>query len=328
MIITRTPFRISFVGGGTDLPSFYRHDFGQVLSTSINKYIYVVAKKQIGIVEAKYRINWSKVENCDHVDDIEHPIVRVVLAEHDINFPIQISTFSDIPANTGLGSSSSFTVGLLNAIYAIKNIHRSQEQLAEEAAEVEINVLGRTMGKQDHYAAALGGLNIIRFNTDDTVLSTPVVVKREVLAELENNFLLFYTKQKRDASDVLVSQNQKASANFKQLCEMRELVPDLTAVLQEGKNLNLVGKILDQAWQLKRNLAADISSKEIDRLYRTAINAGALGGKILGAGGGGFFLFYVPKDRQKNVREALSGLYSLQVKFESSGACIRYHDPS
>ena len=327
MIITRTPFRISFVGGGTDLPSFYRNEFGQVLSTSINKYIYVVAKKQIGIVEFKYRINWSQVEMCNRIEDIEHPIVRVVLQKHNIDFPIQITTFSDIPANTGLGSSSAFTVGLLHAIYAMKEIYVSQQQLAAEAAEIEIDVLGRVMGKQDHYASALGGVNTIRFNENDTVEVVPVAMSTKATRTLEENFILFYTQMKRDASEVLKSQDKSTVDNFDTMRQMRDLVGPLKTVLQEGDDLTQTGHILDKAWQLKRSLTGDISTSDIDQAYTRAIAAGAVGGKILGAGGGGFLLFYIPKNKQDAVISALPNLYHIKIGFDKTGTSIRYVDP-
>ena len=327
MIITRTPFRISFVGGGTDLPSFFQREYGQVLSTSINKYIYVVAKKQIGIVEFKYRINWSQVEMCNRIEDIEHPIVKVVLEKHNIDFPIQITTFSDIPANTGLGSSSAFTVGLLHAIYAMKEIYVSQQQLAAEAAEIEIDVLGRVMGKQDHYASAMGGVNTIRFNEDNTVEVEPVAINTGAIQALENNLVLFYTQMKRDASDVLKSQDKSTVDNFDTMRQMRDLVEPLKTVLQQGDDLTQIGHILDKSWKLKRSLTSDISTSDIDLAYERAIAAGAIGGKILGAGGGGFLLFYIPIDKQDAVIAALPDLYHIKIGFDKSGTGIRYVDP-
>lgn len=327
MIISRTPFRISFVGGGTDLPNYYKRGYGEVLSTSINKYIYVVVKKQIGIVEYKYRINWSKVEFRNDIDDIEHPIVKAALKKHNIDFPIEITTFSDIPANTGLGSSSAFTVGLLQALYTLKNINRTQAELAKEAAEIEIDILGRVMGKQDHYSSSLGGMNTIRFNADGSVITSPVLLDQKTEFQLQDSLILFYTKQKRDASDVLKSQDKTTDQNYDQLTQMRDLVTPLKSVLENGQSLDEFGQILDQSWQLKRGLTADISSSEIDKNYQKAIEAGAVGGKILGAGGGGFLLFYIPQNRQANVIEALKDLYSLKILFDKSGACVRYHDP-
>lgn len=327
MIITRTPFRISFVGGGSDLPNYYSRGFGQVLSTSINKYIYVVAKKQIGIVEFKYRISWSKIEFCNDINEIEHPIVRAALKKHNIDFPIAINTFSDIPANTGLGSSSAFTVGLLQALYAIRHILRSPEELAEEAAEIEIDILKRVMGKQDHYSSALGGINTFKFNADGSVLSNPVLLSDDTEKRLENNLILFYTQQKRDASAVLTTQDKATDQNYSRMTQMRDLVTPLRNVLEAGHNLDEFGQILDKAWQLKRSLTNDISSFEIDDYYQRGIKAGAIGGKILGAGGGGFLLFYVPQNKQGAVITSLKDLFNIKIKLDKSGACVRYHDP-
>ena len=326
MIISRTPFRVSFVGGGTDLRSFYSKEPGQVLSTSIDKYFYIVVKRQMGIVEYKYRVNWSKVEFRNRIEDIEHPIVREALKIMNIDFPIEITTFADIPAGTGLGSSSAFAVGLVHALYALKGQLTTKYTLAEVAADIEVEKLKRVMGKQDHYASSYGDLNVFTFNADETVKVEPVFYSSDVHHKLEKNLLLFYTKQKRDASKVLQVQNQQAAQNMDVLIKMKNLVNPMRDALSTGKNLNQVGEILHENWKLKRSLTDIISSNEIDLYYEKARKAGAIGGKLLGAGGGGFLMFYVEPDKQQKVINALSGLFHFQVGLDSSGTRITYYD--
>ena len=238
MIITRTPFRISFAGGGTDLRAFYSAEAGQVISTSINKYIYVVVKKQIGIVEHKYRINWSKVEFKDRVEDIEHPIVREALIMFGIDFPIEITTFTDIPGQTGLGSSSAFAVGLVHALHALKGEMVTKHTLASEAAYIEVDLLGRSMGKQDHFASAYGNLNVFTFNPDETVVVEPVLYEPSIKKDIENNLLLFYLKSKRDASKILESQQRETHNKMNELRSLKNLVKPLKEIFSSGDNLN------------------------------------------------------------------------------------------
>ena len=326
MIISRTPFRISFVGGGTDLRSFYAEEPGQVLSTSIDKYIYVVVKRQIGIVEYKYRVNWSQVEICNEVEDIQHPIVREALRRMEIDFPVEITTFADIPAQTGLGSSSAFAVGLIHALYALKGQMVTKGQLAREAAEIEVDCLGRTMGKQDHFASSYGNLNIFTFMPDETINVDPVFYRPEVHKELESNLMLFYTHLKRDASEVLKSQNQATPEKRNVLRQMRDLVPELRDILASGVDMHRFGEILHQGWKLKRSITPQISNGEIDKYYQRAREAGASGGKLLGAGGGGFLMFYVEPQNQQRVIESLCDLYHLQIGLDTGGTRITYYD--
>lgn len=328
MIISRTPFRISFAGGGTDLPEFYLNGDGQVISTGIDKYIYVAVKRQTAISEYKFRINWSKVEFKDRIEEIEHPIVREALKMMDMDIPIEISTFADIPSNTGLGSSSSFAVGLLHALFALKGKMVTKGRLADMASHLEINVLKRNIGKQDHYAASYGSMNIFTFHKDGSVSVDPVFYRPEIKEELEKRLMLFYTAIKRDASLVLHSQNKKTQEKRHVLSEMKKQVPLLGDLLSSGTNLEQFGKILHKGWLLKKSLTDDISSKDIDDYYEKAMSAGALGGKLLGAGGGGFLLFYVEPKKQEAVAKALSGLYRLPFKFENAGTRITYYDQS
>jgi len=326
MIISRTPFRISFVGGGTDLRSFYSEEPGQVLSTSIDKYIYVVVKRQIGIVEYKYRVNWSKVEFCNHIEDIEHPIVREALKLFEIDFPIEITTFSDIPGSTGLGSSSAFTVGLVHALHALKGKHATKHTLASEAGNIEVDILKRTMGKQDHFASAYGNMNVFTFNSDETITAEPVFYSDDVKNKLERNMMLFYTELKRDASEVLESQNLATENKRDVLAQMRDLVHPLRDVLSGNQEMTNFGDILHQGWLLKKSITNDISNTQIDNYYEKARKAGAIGGKLLGAGGGGFLLLYVEPKNQAKVINALSGLFCLDVKLDSAGTRITYYD--
>ncbi len=326
MIISRTPYRLSFVGGGTDLRSFYAEEPGQVISTTIDKYLFVVVKRQIGIVEYKYRVNWSKVEFKNHIDDIEHPIVREALRKLEIDFPIEITTFADIPANTGLGSSSAFAVGLLHALYALKGQMVTKHTLASEAAEIEVDILKRIMGKQDHFAAAYGNINVFTFNPNESVSVEPVFYRNDVRDKVQKNLLLFYTKLKRDASEVLESQNKASVSKRDVLEKMRDLVQPMREVLAKGDNLGLFGEILHEGWKLKKSLTSEISNPEIEQYYQQARNAGAIGGKLLGAGGGGFLLFYAEPEKQQAVINALSGLYHFQPKFDIEGTRITYYE--
>ena len=326
MIITRTPFRISFAGGGTDLREFYSHEPGKVISTSIDKYIYVVVKKQIGIVEHKYRVNWSEVEFRNHINDIKHPIVREALRMFEIDFPVEITTFTDIPGSTGLGSSSAFAVGLVHALYALKGEMATKHTIASEAARIEVDILGRTMGKQDHYASAYGDLNVFTFTSDEVVTVEPVLYKYNAKKHIESNLMLFYLNIKRDASVILKSQEKETESKFNELREIQGLVNPIRDIFSSGVGFNTFGEFLHKGWQIKRKLTVDISSKEIDNYYEMAIKAGAIGGKLLGAGGGGFLLFYVEKENQRNLIKRLSDLYFLPIKFDNGGTRITYYD--
>ena len=326
MIISRTPLRISFAGGGSDIRSFYSKSYGEVINTSINKFLYTIVKRQIGIVEYKFRINWSNVEFCNDVEEIQHPIVREAIKIFNIDFPIEITTVSDIPANSGLGSSSSFTVGLINALCALLNKNMTKYSIATLATKIEIDILKRNIGKQDHFAATYGNLNIFRFNPDETVEIKPVFYKNKIKESLEDNILLFWTQIKRDASEILASQKNNSKKNLEILTKMRNLVQPLSQVLSGQKELSLFGELLNESWQLKKTLSDQISSTLIDNYYDLAIDNGALGGKILGAGGGGFLLMYVEKENQLKVKKALFDLPSFQFKFDTSGTRITYYD--
>ncbi len=324
MIISRTPFRISFAGGGTDIRYFYKKSFGKVISSSIDKYIYVVVRKQTGIYEYKYRIIWNEVEKVNKINEIKHSAIRETLKYLNIDFPIEITTFADIPANTGLGSSSSLIVGLLNALYAMKGEFVTKYTLATQAAEIEVDILKRSIGKQDHFNAAYGNLNTYTFLSNEKVEIYPVYFTKNTIEKLSKNLILFYTDQKRDASKQIKS--NKANKNQNELLiSMRDNVDSLRNVIESGK-IDEFGKILDSYWNLKKKSGNTISNKAIDNYYNIAKKNGALGGKLLGAGGGGFLLIYARIVDQKKIIKALNKLAFLKFSFDNSGSRITYYD--
>jgi D-glycero-alpha-D-manno-heptose-7-phosphate kinase len=324
-VLTRTPLRVSFAGGGTDLAAFYEmSDYGAVLSTAINKYIYVTVKRHSDVFNEPIRVNYSKSEQVHRVEEIENNIARECLRFLEIDPPIYISTVGDLPASTGLGGSSSFAVGLLNALHVFRGEKISAGQLAEEACHIEIEVLKEPIGKQDQYAAAFGGLNLLRFKPGGDVTVEPIRMRNGVLSALFSQILMFWTGHQRNASSVLVEQkqnSQKSDALFK----MREQARQLQNLLSNGHlDCAELGQILDEGWKLKRCLASTISTDDIDRWYRLARKAGALGGKLCGAGGGGFLLFFVPSPRQEQVRKAMRGLKEISVEAEVHGSQILF----
>lgn len=323
MIITRTPFRISFVGGGSDLPSFYRRHEGCVLSTSINKYMYVSIHPTFNRNETV--IKYSNTETVNDIRQIKHPIARQLLLDHKID-GVEIVSTADIPSGTGLSTSSAYTVGLIHALHAFKGKYCSQERIAREACELEIEKLGEPIGKQDQYGTAVGGLKLIRFKRDDSVEIEPLVVRRSTIEQLDKNLLLFYTGLTHSAGEILKEQNANVvseDAKFKNLVKMTELTYDLRDALMAGK-LDDFGHILNENWLLKRQLASSISNSVVEKYYQIAMDNGALGGKLLGAGGGGFLLFYCPEEKQLRLRAALSDLVELPFSLENSGTKVIY----
>lgn len=323
MIITRTPFRISFVGGGTDLPDFYRVKPGAVVSTAINKYMYIVVNKRfIDTVRVSY---YSKTELVDSVDKIQHPIVREALKLVGITQGIEITSIADIHAGAGLGSSGSFTVGLLNALHAYKGNLRSAEELAREACHIEMNTLGEPVGKQDQYIAAYGGFRYTQFNSDETVFTEPIIWSKENKEKLVQNLLLLYTGDVREASSILREQkeNTKQSDKMGSLKKLHDMAFELRGLLNNKASPDILGEVLHKGWTLKKQLASNISNNKIDGYYEKALRAGAIGGKILGAGGGGFLLLYCPKEKQHQVKESLN-LQQLEFSFEPEGSKIIY----
>lgn len=324
MIISKTPFRISFLGGGTDLPVHYRRHGGAVLSTTIDKFMYVAVNPRF---EDTIRVAYTRTEIVESLEELKHELVREALRLTGIGSGVEVVTIADVPAGTGLGSSSSLTVGLLNALYAYRGMFVSRERLAREACEIEIDVLGHPIGKQDQYAAAYGGLNFIRFNPDDTVFVEPVICAPEVKRELFESLLIFYTGIKRRAGTILAEQARRSGHREEALKRLAELADAGRRSLGEG-DLEGFGRLLHEGWEIKRTLASGISRPEIDGWYRAAREAGALGGKILGAGGGGFLLLFCPPQDKDRVRARLSrlGLREFQVAYEPQGSRIIYQD--
>jgi D-glycero-alpha-D-manno-heptose-7-phosphate kinase len=323
MIITRTPFRISFAGGGSDLESFYIKHEGCVVSTAINKYMHILIHPSFQ--QRETTVKYTKTEHVDDVRQISHPIVRQMLLDYKLS-GVEITSIADVPSGTGLGSSSSFAVGLAHAISAYVGKYRSAHWLAECACETEIEKLGEPIGKQDQYAAAYGGLNCLRFYNNGSVKVEKVMLQPHKLQELQENLLMFYTGDQRSASDVLREQNhnlQHDEQKQQNLVQMVHLAEQLKESLNRG-SIDDIGLCLHENWMLKKELASSISSNYIDELYQTGIANGALGGKLLGAGGGGFLLFYCHKDKQKRLRSSLSQLQELEFAFDEFGSTIIY----
>lgn len=324
MIITRTPFRVSFAGGGTDLREFYQSEYGAVVSTAINKYMYIIVNKRFtDAIRVSY---YAKTEIVDRVADIRHPLVREALKLVGVNRGIEITSVADVHAGAGLGSSGSFTVGLLNALYAYKGALKSAEELARDACHIEIDILGEPAGKQDQYIAAYGGFRYFQFNPDESIATEPIIWSAEHKDELARNLLLLYTGYTHEAGSILQEQKEKTQRPDKiaNLKEMRDMTVNLRDQLNDNAAADIFGDVLHRGWQLKKELASGISNDKIDECYGRALGAGALGGKVLGAGGGGFLLLYCPKPKQAAVRKALSDMPILEFSFEPEGSKIIY----
>lgn len=327
MIISRTPLRVSFFGGGSDLPAFYRRHGGAVLSTTIDKSVYVTVSRKF---DDAVRVSYSRTEEVARSQDVEHPLVREALGLLDIEGGIEITSVADIPARgTGLGSSSAFTVGLLNALHAYQGRHATADQLAQESCRIEIERCGEPIGKQDQYAAAFGGLNLIRFHPDESVEVTKVICPPDALAELKHRLLFFYTGTTRSASPLLAEQSANIATDetaFRATRDLSCLAEAAFKTLCAG-DVAPLGRMLHQAWRLKRGLARGVSSAAIDQAYDAALAAGAEGGKLLGAGGGGFLMFIAPPERHDAVRASLGGLRETPFGFASHGSRIIFvHD--
>lgn len=326
MIISRTPFRISFFGGGTDYPVHYKKHGGAVLATSINKYCYITCRYLPPFFEHKNRIVYSKVEHTQNFSEIQHPSARECLKFMKIDRGIEIHHDGDIPARAGLGTSSSFTVGLLNALYALKGKIVTKRQLALDAIHIEQNMIKENVGSQDQITAAFGGFNKIEFDGDQEFRVQPITMHKEKIQLLQDHMMLFFTGLSRTASDVAEAQIQKTPEKKNELKRMAEMVDEAVNILNENDtDLTTFGKLLQESWEIKRNLTDRISTDEIDKIYKAAIEAGALGGKLLGAGGGGFILFFVEPEKQKNVRNKLKNLLYVPFKFENLGSQIIYY---
>ncbi len=321
MIISRTPLRVSFAGGGTDLKEYYKKEYGAVLSTALNKYVYITINSKF---EGDIRVKYSKTENVESAEKLEHPIFREAMKFTGITRGVEVTSMADIPTRgSGLGSSSTFTVGVLNALYNYKGANVSSEKLAKDACKIEIDILKEPIGKQDQYIAAYGGFNYIKFMPDEAVVVEPIKLGKNTKDELEKNTGLFYTGIERNASSILSTQKKVTSENekFKVLTEMRDVAEEMKNVLQKG-GTNEFGELLHRGWELKKQLVGGITNSVIDNIYEKARKAGATGGKVCGAGGGGFVLIYAPDGKLAKVREALKNQKELPFRLEPEGSKI------
>ncbi len=321
MFISRTPFRVSFFGGGTDLPAFYTRESGAVISMTINQYVYITVNKRF---DDSLRLSYSQTEIVDSLDQIKHPLFREVARHVGVDSGIEVTSIADVPSGTGLGSSSSFTVGLLHALQAYRGEHKSARELADQACHLEINVLKEPIGKQDQYAAAFGGLRKYQFNPDGSVFVDPVVCSADTRQKLMDHLMFFYLGGSRDARQVLAEQSGNTDGNMGSLRKIRNLVDDFWKLLARGQGIEAMGELLHEAWQYKKQLANNVSNTRIDEIYERARAAGASGGKILGAGMGGFLMLFCDPRQQGAVHCALGDLRRMQFGFEPEGSKIIY----
>jgi len=327
MIISRTPFRVSFFGGGTDYPVWYRENGGVVLASTINRYCYITCRYLPPFFEHKHRIVYSQMELAQDIYQIKHPSVRETLRFMRIVQGVEIHHDGDLPARTGLGSSSSFTVGLLHALYALKGIMPSKMQLALDAIHIEQEMIRENVGSQDQTLAAFGGVNLVTFSGEHHVQVQPVTISPQRLEMLQNHLMLFFTGLSRTASEIAAEQIKETPNREHTLKEMHQMVHEALAILNGDSDLTDFARLLHEGWQLKRSLTDRISTPHIDDIYSTALKAGATGGKLLGAGGGGFMLLFARPELQARVRENLSGLLQVPFRFESSGSQIIFYEP-
>jgi D-glycero-alpha-D-manno-heptose-7-phosphate kinase len=327
MVISRTPFRISFFGGGTDYPIWYRDHGGTILGTTIDKYCYLTCRYLPPFFEHRIRLVYSRIENCQTVDDIAHPAVREVLRFLGVERGVEIHHDGDLPARSGMGSSSSFTVGLLHALYALQGQMPSKRQLALESIRIEQEFIKETVGSQDQVLAAFGGFNHIVFAPNGEISVRPVTVSPDRLKELNSHLMLFYSGIERTASDIAGSYITDLNGKKSQLRIMKDLVDESLSVLNGGQDISAFGMLLHEAWQAKRGLSAKVSNTQIDEIYAFAMAKGAIGGKLLGAGGGGFMLLFVPPENQEQVRESLKKLIYVPFRFDCAGSQIIFFDP-
>ncbi|MBQ6334422.1 MAG: kinase [Erysipelotrichaceae bacterium] len=326
MIITKTPFRMSFFGGGTDLKEFYEENGGAVLSSTFDKYVYVTVRHLPRFFDYKNQLTYSKIERVGDVDELEHPMVRNAMKLLDMHELI-INYDADLPARTGLGTSSSFAVGLLNAFHSLKGKLKDKQILADEAIYVERVMCDEAGGLQDQIAASFGGLNRIDFDKDGYHVK-PIEISEERKNELNDNLMLFFTGFSRFSADIQTDTKKNIKNNTETLLRMKAMVDEAEKILiDENESLDDFGRLLDESWKLKRSTGSKISTNQIDMIYDRAMKAGALGGKLLGAGGGGFTLFYVPKDKQEAIKNELSELLLVPFRFENEGTSVIYYVP-
>lgn len=325
MIITQTPFRMSFFGGGTDFPDFYREHGGAVISTTFDKYCYVNVRHLPRFFDYSTELSYARTERVKRVEDIEHPAIREAMKHLDMH-EIRLTYEADLPARSGLGTSSSFAVGMLNAFYALKGKYADKRKLADDAIFLERVLCNESGGVQDQIAASFGGMNRINFNAEGYTVN-PVIISPERKKLLNRNLMLFFTGFSRFSSDIQVAAEKNLKSKQNQLLEMLSLVHDAEKILTSKTDLEEFGRLLDYTWQLKRGITDKVSTDSIDAVYSRALQAGATGGKLLGAGGGGFLLFYVDPDKQENVRKALENLLYVPFEFENGGTRVIHYTP-
>jgi len=326
MIISRTPFRVSFFGGGTDYPAWYREHGGAVLSTAINKYCYITCRYLPPFFDYKYRIRYFQREEANSIDEIQHPSVRECLVFANVSKGVDIVHHADLPAQSGLGSSSTFTVGLLHALYALKHEMPTKRELAINAIRIEQDRMQESVGSQDQTIAAFGGLNRIEFGGSHEIMVRPIILQPAKMERLEQSLMLFFTGFTRTASDIANEQIRQIPAKKTDLRHMMQLVDEAMDILQDkGDRLDDFGRLLHEQWLIKRGMSAEISNDGIDAIYDAGLKAGALGGKLLGAGGGGFMLFFVRLEQQEQVKEALKHLLYVPSRFDHLGSQIIYY---
>lgn len=327
MIISKTPFRISFFGGGTDYPSWYKENTGAVLSTTIDKYCYISIRYLPPFFEHKHRIVYSYIENVQSINEIRHPAVRSLLNLFKIDKGVEIHHDGDLPARSGLGSSSAFTVGMLNSLHALKGRIISKTVLAHQAIHVERNLLKENVGSQDQVAVACGGFNKIIFLNDHNFRVEPMTLPKKKIDELHSHLMLIFTGLSRYASEIAVNQIKNTIHNKKELLAMRQMVEQAVDMLNNNDDLSEFGKLMHESWLLKKRLSDKISNPMIDSLYEKARRNGAVGGKLLGAGGGGFMILFVPPERRKGLKHALKDFLEVKFAFEGDGSQIIYYNP-
>lgn len=326
MIVSRTPFRISFFGGGTDFPAWYQKHGGTVLATTIDKYCYLTVRHLPPFFEHKYRIVWSKIETGTSIEEIHHPAVREVVKYLNIERGLEIHHVGDLPARSGMGSSSAFTIGLLHALYALKGRMPNKHQLAMEGIHLEQEILRETVGSQDQVSAAYGGLNRVTFMPHGEISVVPVTLSINRITELNSHLMLFYTGIIRTSSDVSKGFTHDMEEKKRQLRIMKDLVDEAVSILNGDDDIKAFGELLDEAWAAKRSLSSQVSNSDIDNMYAAAKHAGAIGGKITGAGGGGFLLLFAPPERQAEIKRALNQFLYVPFRFEFSGSQIIFAD--
>lgn len=327
MIISKTPFRISFFGGGTDYPAWFRENGGSVLATTINKYCYISCRYLPQFFEHKHRIVYSKIEMVKDINEVSHPAVKAVVNFMNIKEGLEIHHDGDLPARTGLGSSSAFTVGMLHTLYALKGIMPTKKRLANEAIHIERVVLQESVGSQDQILTAIGGFNKIEFLNDDNFREIPITVSQGRIEELQSHLMLFFTGVSRYASEVAKKKIENIPNRKQELTAMHQMVDEALSIITSHNCITEFGKLLHESWQLKRKLSDGVSSSQIDDIYAAALSAGAIGGKLLGAGGGGFFLIFARPEDQPAIAKRLKNLLCIPFSFENQGSQIVVYQP-